>query len=101
MFYEEPEDQPQVSEVEAMNRGISLEELRDEKGIVDPQPPRIGVYERRLALFTQRRMEEAQFADGWHMLPDNIPINLQPWWKVAIWKCFLAGQSDGYARRRG
>lgn len=86
----------EVTSSEARERGMSMDELRAEKGLLAPQREYVpGAYERRLAEFVRARLEEADFADAWHKLPYDIPVNLQPWWKTAVWKSYLAGRSAG------
>lgn len=102
---EEPE--VPVSEPEAMQRaeaeGISTAEamvaMRLEKGGGPKRAWVAGAYERKLALFVSARVDEAQFAEAWHTLPDDLPINKQPWWKVLVWRMYLAGCEAGRKRQ--
>ena len=96
---DDEEEQVTVSEVEAMQRGMTTDELRAEKGIVPPPPWVAGAYERKLAQFVSARVDEAQFAEAWHQLPDNLPINKQPWWKTPVWRMYLAGCEAGRKRQ--
>lgn len=88
-------DEVEVTSREARERGMTMDELRAEKTVSAPTPYMPGAYERRLAEFVKARMDEADFADSWHKLPYDIPINLQPWWKTAIWLPYLAGKAAG------
>lgn len=86
----------EVTSREARERGMTMAELRAEKAaLVAPNPYTPGAYERGLATFLSARIEEAQWADVWHMLPGNLPIDQQPWWKTSVWFLFLSGRGDG------
>lgn len=99
---DDEEEQPEVPELtsrEARERGVSFEELRQQVIVPTPRPYRAGAYERRLAMFVAARIEEAQIVENMHLLPDNLPINRQPWWKTKVWQALWAGESDAMRQR--
>lgn len=88
-----------ITRKEADRLGITMQELRERHATPAPQVEYVpGAYERSLARFLAKCIEEAQFAEAWHMLPDNLPINKQPWWKVRTWLRWSSGCADGMRR---
>ncbi len=86
--------------MEAKERGISFEQLLAEYNVCTQKAQFfMGAYERRLLVFVQERIREAQFAEAWHLLPGNIPIDQQPWWKTSTWEQYLAGYSETLGQR--
>ena len=77
-----------------------MDELRAEKAPPPSAPYVPGAYERRLGAFVSARIDEAMFADAWHTLPDDVPINQQPFWKTKVWLQFLAGRDEGVKQSR-
>ena len=96
----EPADEARVAprEMEAKERGISFEELLAEYDVLTPAKFFMGAYERRLTAFVQQRVREAQFAEAWHLLPGDIPIDQQPWWKTFVWEQYLTGFSETFGK---
>ncbi|KKM05900.1 hypothetical protein LCGC14_1749410 [marine sediment metagenome] len=89
---DEPRELPR--EMEAHERGIPFSQLLEEYEVDTEEHFYLGAYERQLLLFVQARIREAQFADAWHILPGNLPIDQQPWWKTEVWGRYLAGYSE-------
>jgi len=59
------------------------------------------LYDREMAVFVARRVEEAQVAQALHVFPDDIPWNRQPWWKMAIWNAYWQGDAKGLRSKYG
>ena len=55
----------------------------------------------KLSRLVARRAAEAQVADASQMreLPDHIPFNRQPAWKVSLWQEYWSGVADERDRR--
>lgn len=101
MLWGKDDDEPKAlpRDMEARERGISFAELLEEYGITDGDEVFfLGAYERQLIIFVQQRVREAQFADAWHLLPGNIPIDQQPWWKSSVWQDYLGGYSETFGK---
>ena len=99
-----PENHPRFrTERGWVDQGKYLKYLRsigfDSTGL----PPTINLspYDMALARFVNFRLAEAAFVRELHTLPDGLPINRQPWWKLAIWEAFWSGSARAKRRKGG
>ena len=52
-------------------------------------------YGNLLLMFVLNLIHEAGHVQDLHLLPNDIPIGFQPWWRVGVWEAYWAGHADG------